>query len=569
MGRLDGRVALVTGGGRGIGRSISELLAAEGATVAVNYRRDADAAAETVAAITAAGGSAKAYAASVDDAVRSGGDGRRRRGRLRLRRPPGGQRRHRVAGTTVADTDPDEMERVVGIHAFGAHHAARLVLPSMRQRPRGDIVMISSVATTHMAANGAPYNMGKAALEALALTLAKEEREHGIHVNVVAPGLVETEMGVRLARAFTGNRDAGRPALARRRVAVRPRVPAGRRRRGRALAVHRRRRLRHRPTHRSRRRRHPPLTDGRARIRADATRAVVVTDRCQRTDASAHRPVSVPNSYRTLARRRCAYADRASGRRCREGVTCRGGRARRRRRPGRRPRRARRPAWLSRFHSRSRIASAGPRSAASPLACSRVTLSPSSSPVDEPFAGDVGAVDVEAAGRELRRARARRVAAAAISKYSSMPSLASSGSIGDGEPTAASASQRWTTVSCAWRRGQTRATWATGNGCHVGPVEVDRRERLDERVGALPEPRRPVGVGIRVDGVAAGGAASSTAWRAQRCTPPRCAARRAQIPARAGGDRGIEGTPFERRGEPVDVGSDVVEVRLGDHDERR
>jgi NAD(P)-dependent dehydrogenase (short-subunit alcohol dehydrogenase family) len=77
----------------------------------------------------------------------------------------------------------------------------------MRQRPRGDIVMISSVATTHMAANGAPYNMGKAALEALASTLAHEERANGIHVNVVAPGLVETEMGVRLARAFTGNRE--------------------------------------------------------------------------------------------------------------------------------------------------------------------------------------------------------------------------------------------------------------------------------------------------------------------------------------------------------------------------
>jgi NAD(P)-dependent dehydrogenase (short-subunit alcohol dehydrogenase family) len=48
--------------------------------------------------------------------------------------------------------------------------------------------------------------MAKAALEALAFTLAKEERRHGIHVNVVAPGLVETEMGVRLARAVTGDR---------------------------------------------------------------------------------------------------------------------------------------------------------------------------------------------------------------------------------------------------------------------------------------------------------------------------------------------------------------------------
>ena len=58
-----------------------------------------------------------------------------------------------------------------------------------------------------MSANGAPYNMGKAAQEALASTLAKEEREHGIHVNVVAPGLVETDMGLRLARAMTGQRE--------------------------------------------------------------------------------------------------------------------------------------------------------------------------------------------------------------------------------------------------------------------------------------------------------------------------------------------------------------------------
>ena len=60
MGDFDGRVALVTGGGRGIGRGISERLAAMGATVAVNYRSDADAARDTVAAIEAAGGSARA-----------------------------------------------------------------------------------------------------------------------------------------------------------------------------------------------------------------------------------------------------------------------------------------------------------------------------------------------------------------------------------------------------------------------------------------------------------------------------------------------------------------------------
>jgi NAD(P)-dependent dehydrogenase (short-subunit alcohol dehydrogenase family) len=77
----------------------------------------------------------------------------------------------------------------------------------MRQQGGGHVIFISSVATSGMAANGAPYNMGKAAMEALAFTLAKEEEPHNIHVNIVAPGLVETDMGVRLARAITGRKE--------------------------------------------------------------------------------------------------------------------------------------------------------------------------------------------------------------------------------------------------------------------------------------------------------------------------------------------------------------------------
>jgi NAD(P)-dependent dehydrogenase (short-subunit alcohol dehydrogenase family) len=77
----------------------------------------------------------------------------------------------------------------------------------MRTRPRGDIVFISSLAARVLAAYSAPYNMAKAAMEALARTLAKEERQHGIHVNVVAPGLVDTEMGRRLAKAVMGAGD--------------------------------------------------------------------------------------------------------------------------------------------------------------------------------------------------------------------------------------------------------------------------------------------------------------------------------------------------------------------------
>ena len=204
---LEGRVALVSGGSRGIGRAISLALAEDGATVAVNYRRDREAAEEVVKHISAHGGSAAAYAASVDSyedvkamveaavadfghvdiLVNNAGIASR--------------------GSSVVDTDPAELERVVRVHALGAHHLCQLVLPSMRTRPRGDIVMISSVATLTHGANGAPYNMGKAALEALAFTLAKEERGHGVRVNVVAPGLVETEMGRRLMRAAAGITD--------------------------------------------------------------------------------------------------------------------------------------------------------------------------------------------------------------------------------------------------------------------------------------------------------------------------------------------------------------------------
>ncbi len=210
MAQLEGRIALVTGGGRGIGRGISELLAAEGAAVAVNYRRDRDAAEATVATIEAAGGRARAYEASVDDpeacAAMVAGVVDDLGGLDLLVCNAGIASR----GLPVVDTDPAEMARVVATHAFGPHHLARLALPHIRARAaahgRGDVVMVSSVATSTMSANGAPYNMGKAAMEALAMTLAKEERPFGIHVNVVAPGLVETDMGVRLARAYTGDR---------------------------------------------------------------------------------------------------------------------------------------------------------------------------------------------------------------------------------------------------------------------------------------------------------------------------------------------------------------------------
>jgi 3-oxoacyl-[acyl-carrier protein] reductase len=203
-GELDGRVALVTGAGRGIGRGIALALAEAGAAVIVNYRRDQEAAESAVAEIEAAGGRAVAIAASVGEAAEVDALANAAiaaYGRVDILVHNAGIASR---GLSVADTTPEELQRVVGVHALGVHRLVGRLLPGMREAERGDVVMISSSEVSEMRANGAPYNMGKAALEALALTLAKEEIANGVHVNVVAPGLVATDMGDKLVRAKLG-----------------------------------------------------------------------------------------------------------------------------------------------------------------------------------------------------------------------------------------------------------------------------------------------------------------------------------------------------------------------------
>jgi 3-oxoacyl-[acyl-carrier protein] reductase len=201
---LTGRVALVTGGGRGIGRSICYALAGHGAAVAVNYRRDDAAAKEVVEAIRAGGGIAAAYPAAIGeiDAMKAMVDSVvDELGTIDIVVNNAGIA---TRGQSVLDTEQAELERLMAINAYGPFVLAQLVLPGMRRQARGDFVFISSVETRWLSANAAPYGMSKTAMEALALTLAKEEVAHGIHSNIVAPGLVATEMGKRLAAAKLG-----------------------------------------------------------------------------------------------------------------------------------------------------------------------------------------------------------------------------------------------------------------------------------------------------------------------------------------------------------------------------
>jgi 3-oxoacyl-[acyl-carrier protein] reductase len=191
-GRAQGRVALVTGGSRGIGRAIALRLAAEGADVAVNYRRDADAADAVVDEIRAGGRKASAFQASVDDAEADAAmvrDVLAEFGAVDILVHSAGIASR---GRTVTETDPGEPLKVMATHAFGAHHLCRLLVPQMRGLPRADVVLISSVAGANPMAG----------------SLASEELRHGVRVNVVAPGLVVTEMGDRLARAVAGVADA-------------------------------------------------------------------------------------------------------------------------------------------------------------------------------------------------------------------------------------------------------------------------------------------------------------------------------------------------------------------------
>ena len=224
---LTGRTALVTGASRGIGRGIALALAKAGADIAVNYTRDEAAAGDTVATITALrrkaeayvpaagtvaaikalGCKAKAYQASVTDEDACAAmiaDIEADLGPISVLINNAGIASR---GRTVADTDAAEVEKLLGVHAVGAHRLSRLALPQLRGHDRSDIIIISSVATLNHAANGAPYNMAKAAGEALALTLAKEEMKNGVRVNIVAPSLTVSDMGERLARAITGQAD--------------------------------------------------------------------------------------------------------------------------------------------------------------------------------------------------------------------------------------------------------------------------------------------------------------------------------------------------------------------------
>lgn len=205
MADLGGRTALVTGGSRGIGAAVCLKLAEAGADVAVNYARNADAAAGVVAQIRALGRRAQAYRADVaerGDCEAMVEQARSDFGRIDILVNNAGLGSAAVGRPAMADAPIEDLEHMFGINLWGSIHMCQLLVPQMREAERGDVVMVSSVAGQTFGAGFGAYSIGKAGMEALAYTLAKEERQHGIHVNVVAPGLVETDMGALLMKSL-------------------------------------------------------------------------------------------------------------------------------------------------------------------------------------------------------------------------------------------------------------------------------------------------------------------------------------------------------------------------------
>lgn len=203
------RRALVTGGGRGIGRAIAKALGDRNVSIALTYRRDREAAEEVVLGLRARGTDAVALELDLADPTTFEGvveEAASALGGLDILVNNAGSA---SSGRMVQDTDFAELQKVLAVHAIGPHQLSRAALPYLRRHDRSDVIFVSSIASQSTQSGGAPYSMGKAAVEALASTLAREVRTDGVHVNVVAPGLVNTEMGRRLVRATLGVDDIG------------------------------------------------------------------------------------------------------------------------------------------------------------------------------------------------------------------------------------------------------------------------------------------------------------------------------------------------------------------------
>jgi 3-oxoacyl-[acyl-carrier protein] reductase len=219
----DRKVAIVTGGSRGIGRAIVEFLAQRGYHVLFSYRSNAEQAAAVSDATADAGAQVRAVKADVLDPQSASGlvqSAIQTWGQIDVLVNNAGTH---LPGVTIADTPADEWDRIMRTNLYGPFYLVQAVLPHMRARNSGHIVNISSNVTQRFPAAYGAYTISKSALDTFTRILAKEEGANGIRVNAVAPGPIRTDMlseslgglDSERARAFTATvplRRAGEPS---------------------------------------------------------------------------------------------------------------------------------------------------------------------------------------------------------------------------------------------------------------------------------------------------------------------------------------------------------------------
>ncbi len=193
MGELNGKVALVTGASRGIGRTIAMQLAAAGVTVGVNYRTSVAEANEVVRLIAAAGGTAVALNADVSDpeaAAKLVADTEERLGSIGILVNNAGVNPRKPLDQ-LATRDWDESIRT---NLSSAFYVTQTVLPGMRARGWGRIIMLSSIAAQTGGVIGPHYAASKAGLIGLTHSYANLLAKEGITCNAIAPALIDTDM---------------------------------------------------------------------------------------------------------------------------------------------------------------------------------------------------------------------------------------------------------------------------------------------------------------------------------------------------------------------------------------
>lgn len=208
---LAGAVAIVTGGSRGIGRAIVQILAAAGMQVVFTYRENTAAAAEVAASVP--GGTLTAEAVDVRDADACAAFAEKlfdRLGRIDLLVNNAGV----VRDNPLAALEPGDVRAVLETNVTGIFNMTRAVVPFMISQRHGKIINLSSVSGEKGGRGQTNYAASKGAINAFTRALAVEVAPRGITVNAVAPGVIETEMS-RAVRELAGDQIKGRILLRR------------------------------------------------------------------------------------------------------------------------------------------------------------------------------------------------------------------------------------------------------------------------------------------------------------------------------------------------------------------